>query len=359
MKSDVIPAQAGIQKLRPRWITDRAIARLVRNVELSRCDCVAALAALSICGAGYATAQNYPSKPIRFIVPFAAGGGTDFVARIVGQRLNEALGQPLVIDNRGGAGGAIGTDLAAKAAPDGYTLLLGSAGPLAIQPGLSARLPYDPLRDFAPITLVSSMPYVLLVHPSLPVKSVQELIALARAKPGQLNFGSPGNGTTTHLATELFKMLAKVDVLHVPYKGVAPALADLLAGQVQFMSGDLSTVLPQVKAGRLRALAVTGERRSPNVPELPTIAESGVPGYAASGWFGVLAPAATPRSIITRLNAVIVKGLMNADTRERLVALGGEVVANTPTEFASYLRDDLAKWSKLIKTIGLKPDSVN
>ena len=301
-------------------------------------------------------AQNYPTKPIRMICPFAPGGGTDFVARIVGKELNDALGQPLVIDNRGGAGGAIGTELAARSTPDGYTLLLGSAGPLAIQPGLSARLPYDPLKDFAPVTLVSSMPYVLVVHPSLPVKSMQELLALARAKPGQLNFASPGNGTTTHLATELLKMLAKIDVVHVPYKGVAPALTDLLAGQVQFMSGDLSSVLPQVKAGRLRALAVTGEKRSSFVPELPTIAESGVPGYAASGWFGVLAPAATPRGIITRLNAVIVKGIRGAEAHQRLAALGGDVVANTPAEFAAYIRADLAKWSKLIKVIGLKPE---
>ena len=301
-------------------------------------------------------AQNYPTKPIRMICPFAPGGGTDFVARIVGKELNDALGQPLVIDNRGGAGGAIGTELAARSTPDGYTLLLGSAGPLAIQPGLSARLPYDPLKDFAPVTLVSSMPYVLVVHPSLPVKSMQELLALARAKPGQLNFASPGNGTTTHLATELLKMLAKVDVVHVPYKGVAPALTDLLAGQVQFMSGDLSSVLPQVKAGRLRALAVTGAQRSSFVPELPTIAESGVPGYAASGWFGVLAPAATPRGIITRLNAVIVKGIRGAEAHQRLAALGGDVVANTPAQFAAYIREDLAKWSKLIKAIGLKPE---
>ena len=301
-------------------------------------------------------AQNYPTKPIRMICPFAPGGGTDFVARIVGKELNDALGQPLVVDNRGGAGGAIGTELAARATPDGYTLLLGSAGPLAIQPGLSARLPYDPLKDFAPVTLVSSMPYVLVVHPSLPVKSMQELLALARAKPGQLNFASPGNGTTTHLATELLKMLAKVDVVHVPYKGVAPALTDLLAGQVQFMSGDLSSVLPQVKAGRLRALAVTGAQRSSFVPELPTIAESGVPGYAASGWFGVLAPAATPRGIVTRLNAVIVKGIRGAEAHQRLAALGGDVVANTPAEFAAYIRADLAKWSKLIKVIGLKPE---
>ena len=313
---------------------------------------IAALAALAAV-AGSAIAQGYPAKPVRFIVPFAAGGGSDYVARVVAHKFNEAFGQPLVVDNRGGAGGMIGTDLVAKASPDGYTLLLGSAGPLAIQPGLTPRIPYDPLRDFAPITLVTSMPYVLVVHPSLPVKSVRELIALARARPGQLNFASPGSGTTTHLATELFKMLAKVDVVNVPYKGVAPALADLLAGQVQFMSGDLSTVMPQVKAGRLRALAVTGAKRSALAPELPTIAESGLPGYEASGWFGVLAPAATPRDLVARLNAAIVKGISEADARERLAALGGDVVANSPAEFAAYLRDDLAKWSKLIEALGL------
>src|ERR1019366_8288464 len=241
MTSDVIPAQAGIQKLRPHWIPGHIITRLVPNVELSRCVCVAALAALLICGVSYAAAQSYPSKPIRFIVPFAPGGGVDFTARIVGQNLNAALGQPVVTDNRAGASGAIGTELVARSAPDGYTLLLGSAGPLTILPGLSRHLPYDSIRDFAPVTLVSSMPYLLVAHPSLPVKSVSDLIALARAKPGQLNFASPGNGSTTHLANELLKMLAKVDVVHVPYKGVAPALADLLAGQGQFMSGDLST----------------------------------------------------------------------------------------------------------------------
>jgi tripartite-type tricarboxylate transporter receptor subunit TctC len=317
------------------------------------CKVVAVVLAALASAAG---AQNYPNKPVRFIVPFAAGGGSDFVARVVAQKFNEAFGQPLVVDNRGGAGGAIGTELAAKSAPDGYTLLLGSAGPLAIQPGLTARLPYDPLKDFAPITLVTSIPYVLVVHPSLPVKSVRELIALAKAKPGQLNFASPGNGTTTHLATELLKMLAKIDVVNVPYKGVAPAVTDLLAGQVQFMSGDLSTVMPQVKAGRLRALAVTGANRSPQAPELPTVAEAGVPGYEAIGWFAVLAPAATPRDLVTRLNAVIVKGVTEADARERLAALGGDVVANTPAEFAARIRDDLAKWSALIKTIGLKPE---
>ena len=313
------------------------------------------VAAALIASAG-AGAQSYPAKPVRLIVPFAAGGGADYVGRIVGQKFLEALGQPLIIDNRGGAGGAIGTELAAKAPADGYTLLLGSAGPLTIQPGLSARLPYDPIKDLAPITLVSSIPYVMVVHPSLPARSLRELVSLARAKPGQLNFGSPGNGTTTHLATELFKQLAKVDVVHVPYKGVAPAVNDLLAGQTQFMSGDLSTLMPQVKAARLRALGVTGATRSALAPELPTIAEAGLPGYEAIGWFAVLAPAATPREIATRLHAAIAKGITEPDARDKLAALGGDVVASTPAEFAARIREDLAKWSRLIRTIGLKAE---
>jgi tripartite-type tricarboxylate transporter receptor subunit TctC len=299
-------------------------------------------------------AQPYPSKPIRLIAPFAAGGGADYVARVAGQKIGAALGQPVVIDNRGGAGGAIGTELAARSPADGYTLLLGSQGPFAILPVISPRLAYDPIRDFAPVTVVCSFPFVLVVNPALPVKSVQELIALAQAKPGQLNFGSPGNGSTTHLANELLKVLAKIDVVHVPYKGVAPAVADVLAGQLQFMSGDLSTLMPQVKAGKLRALAITGAKRSPLVPELPTVAEAGLPGYEASGWFGVIAPASTPREIVARLNAVLVAGLTQTDARERLAALGGEVVANTPTEFAARIKEDLAKWRKLVTTIGLK-----
>jgi len=309
--------------------------------------------------AGLAPAQNYPNKPIRMVSPFAAGGGVDFTARFIGQKISEGLGQTVVVENRAGAGGAIGTEFVAKAPPDGYTLLLGSAGPMTILPGLTAKLPYDPLKDFAPITLVTSMPFVLVVHPSLPVKTVKELLALARAKPGQLNFGSPGNGTTTHLAEELLKMSANVDMVHVPYKGVAPALTDLLAGQVQFMSGDLSTVMPQVRAGKLRAIAVTSSKRSAQVPDLPTIAEGGLPGYDASGWFGVLAPAATPVDLVTRLHAVIVKGISTPEARERLASLGGDVVGNTPAEYAVFLRADLAKWSKLIKTIGLKAESAN
>ncbi|HEV8517440.1 MAG TPA: tripartite tricarboxylate transporter substrate binding protein [Burkholderiales bacterium] len=306
--------------------------------------------------AAHAAGQNYPTKPIRLIVPFAAGGGVDFTARVVAQKLGEAYGQPVVADNRAGAAGVIGTELAAKAPPDGYTLLMGSAGPLAILPGVAERVPYDPVRDFAPITLVSSMPFVLVVHPSLAVKSVQDLVALARAKPGQLNYASPGSGATTHLAMELFKALAKVDIVHVPYKGVAPAMSDLLAGQVQLMSGDLSTLMPQIKAGKLRALALSGAKRSALAPELPTIAESGVAGYEASGWFGVLAPAATPRPLVSHLNSAIVKGISDTDARERLAALGGDVVGGTPGEFALRLREDLAKWRNLIKAIGLKAE---
>jgi tripartite-type tricarboxylate transporter receptor subunit TctC len=310
--------------------------------------------ALLLAGA-YALAQPYPTKPIRLIAPFAPGGGADFVGRVAAQKLGAALGQAVVVDNRAGAGGAIGTELAARSPADGYTLLVGSQGPFAILPAISAHLAYDPVRDFAPVTLVSSFPFVLVVHPSLPVKSVQELIALAQAKPGQLNFGAPGNGSTTHLAIELLKVLAKIDVVNVSYKGVAPVVADLLAGQLQFMAGDLSTVMPQVRAGRLRALAITGAKRSPLVPELPTIAEAGVPGYEASGWFGVMAPAATPRELIVRLNAALVKGIMEADAQERLAALGGEVVANTPAQFAARIRDDIAKWKKLVTIIGFKP----
>ena len=301
--------------------------------------------------------QPYPTKPIRMIVPFAPGGGVDFTARLVGQKLGAAFNQSVVADNRAGAAGVIGTELAAKALPDGYTLLLGSAGPLAILPGMAERLPYDPLRDFAPVALASTFPFLLVVHPSSPAKSVAELIAYARARPGQLNYASAGNGSTTHLATALFKSMASIDIVHVPYKGAAPAFADLLAGQVQLMAGDLSTLMPQVKAGKLRALAVTGAKRSALAPELPTVAESGVAGYEAIGWFGVLAPAATPRALVARLNAEINAALGTADARERLNALGGDAAGGTPAEFAARMRDDLAKWGRLIKSLGLRDEA--
>jgi tripartite-type tricarboxylate transporter receptor subunit TctC len=303
-----------------------------------------------------AHAQNYPTKPLRFVVPFAPGGGSDLVARTVAQKITEAIGQPVIVDNRAGAAGTIGADIAAKSPPDGHTLLLGSNGPLAINPSLYAKLPYDAARDFAPVSLVTVMPFVLVTHPSLPVKTVKDLVALARAKPGELNYGSPGNGSTTHLANELLKSMTGMKIAHVPYKGVAPAATDLISGQVQMMSGDLSTLLPYVRAGRMRAIAVTAARRSKLLPDVPTIAESGVPGYEASGWFGVLVPAATPVPIIERLHAAIAKGLSASDARERLGAFGGEVPASTPEQFGAHIRTEAAKWNKLIKAIGLKAE---
>jgi tripartite-type tricarboxylate transporter receptor subunit TctC len=309
------------------------------------------------CSAAGAHAQTYPAKAVRFVVPFAPGGGSDLVARTVAVKLTEALGQPVVIDNRAGAAGTIGADIAAKSPPDGHTLLLGSNGPLAINPSLYAKLPYDASRDFAPVSLVTVMPFVLVVHPSLPVKSVKELIALAKSRPGQLNYGSPGNGSTTHLANELLKSMTGMQIAHVPYKGVAPAATDLISGNIQMMSGDLSTLVPHVRSGRMRPLAVTSARRSTLLPDLPTVAEAGVPGYEAIGWFGVLVPAGTPAAIVERLNSAMVKGLAARDARQRLSAFGGDVAVGTPEQFAAHIRTEAAKWGKLIKAIGLKADS--
>ena len=311
-------------------------------------------AALLLVAASSAYAQTYPSKPLRFVVPFAAGGGSDLVARAVSAKLTEALGQTVVVDNRAGAAGTIGTDIVAKSPPDGHTLLLGSSGPLAINPSLYAKLPYDAARDFSPVALVTVMPFLLVVHPALPVRSLKEFIALAKARPNQLNYGSPGSGSTTHLANELLKSMTGIAIVHVPYKGVAPAATDLISGQVQMMSGDLSTLMPHVRSKRMRALAVTSAKRSSLLPDIPTVEEAGVPGYDASGWFGVLVPAATPPAIVERLNAAVGKGLAAADSRERLAALGGEVGGGTPEQFAAHIRGEAAKWSKLIRTLGIK-----
>lgn len=316
---------------------------------------IAALA--GTCPAASTYAQTYPAKAVRFVVPFAPGGGSDLVARTVAMKLTEALGQPVVIDNRAGAAGSIGADIAAKSPPDGHTLLLGSNGPLAINPSLYAKLPYDAARDFAPVSLVTVMPFVLVVHPTLPVKSVKELIALAKARPGQLNYGSPGNGSTTHLANELLKSMTGMQIAHVPYKGVAPAATDLISGNIQMMSGDLSTLMPHVRSGRMRPLAVTSSRRSALLPDMPTVAEAGVPGYEAIGWFGVLVPAGTPAAIVERLNSAMLKGLAAPDARQRLSAFGGDVAVGTPEQFAAHIRTEAAKWEKLIKAIGLKADS--
>jgi len=293
--------------------------------------------------------QAYPSKPIRLIVPFAAGGGNDNVARLVGKRLSDSLGQQLVIDNRPGAGGVLGAELAAKAAPDGYTLFLGGVASHAVNPNLNDRLSYDPIRDFAPVVLLASAPLVLVVHPSVPADSVKAFVALARSKPGQLNYASNGNGSSSHLAAVMFDSMTGVDMVHVPYKGLSPALADLLSGRVQVMFSSVVAILPHIKAEKLRGLAVTGSRRLPSMPNLPTIAESGLPGYEASSWYGVLAPAGTPREIVARLNSELVKVLDQPEVRGSLLAEGAEPIGGTPEQFAAHIRSEKERLGKLIR----------
>jgi tripartite-type tricarboxylate transporter receptor subunit TctC len=303
-----------------------------------------------------ATGQSYPSKPIRLVVPFPAGGTTDLLARAMAQKLSEALGQQVVVDNRPGAGGNIGSDIVAKSAPDGYTLLMGTVGTHAINVSLYAKMPYDAVKDFAPIVLVAGVPNVLVVHPALPVKTVPDLIKLAKEKPDSINFASSGNGTSIHLSGELFKSLTGVQMAHVPYKGSAPALTDLLGGQVQIMFDNLPSALPHIKAGKLRAIAVTSTKRAPALPDLPTIAESGVPGFEASSWFGMLAPAGTPREIVLRINAEANKALQAGDMKEKLLAQGAEAVGNSPEFFAEYIRSETTKWAKVVKDSGAKVD---
>jgi len=300
-------------------------------------------------------AQSYPSKPIRFIVPFAPGGGTDVLARLLAPRLTESLGQPVVVDNRGGAGGVIGADIAAKAPADGYTIVLGSPGPLTINPNLQ-KLPYDPQRDFAPIVLATISPFTMVVHPSLPVGSVKEFIALAKAKPGSLNFGTSGNGAVNHFSAEQFKSLAGVDLVHIPYKGSGPAALDLVAGRLHVMFENLPTVLPHVRSGKLKMLAVGTKTRSALVPEYPTVAEAGVPGYESSTAFGVLAPAKTPAAIITRLNQESSKAVQRPDSRDKLSGLGLEPVGGTPQQYAAHLKEELANYGRIVKTAGIRID---
>jgi tripartite-type tricarboxylate transporter receptor subunit TctC len=303
-----------------------------------------------------AFAATYPVRPIRFIVPFAPGGGGDIVGRIVGQRLSERLGKPLIVDNRGGAGGTLGTDLAAKDAPDGYTLLLGNVGPLALSPSLYPGLSYAPARDLAPVTMVASFPNLLVSNASLPVKSVQELVAYAKARPGKLNFASAGSGTSTHLAAELFKSEAGIDVVHVPYKGGAAALTDVISGQVAYYFGSLPSSLPLARSGKLRALAVTSLKRSPAAPDIPTVAESGYRGFETSAWYGLLVPAGTPRDIIAKLNAGTMFVLGLPDVKERLAQEGSEPMGNSPAEFGAYIKSEIAKWASVVKTAHVKAD---
>lgn len=311
---------------------------------------------LALAAGQLAAGQGYPDKPIRMIVPFAPGGGADFIARPLGQRLAESLGQSIVIDNRGGANGAIGSEAAARATPDGYTLLFGSAGPITIGPILNPKLPYDSVRDFVPVALLADVPFSLIAHPSVPVKSVKDLIGFARSSPGKLTYGSSGTGGAPHLAGELFKNMAKVDMVHVPYRGVGPALSELLGGQIGLLFVSINVVQQHVRAGRLNALATTGDRRSPIAPDLPTMAESGLPGFKAGTWYGVLAPSRTPRAIVTQLNAEMNRVLALPEMKERLVAQGAEPSGNTPEQFAAFMRAERQKWERVVKTGRIRLD---
>ncbi|MGH9576289.1 MAG: Bug family tripartite tricarboxylate transporter substrate binding protein [Terriglobales bacterium] len=306
--------------------------------------------------AGPVAGQQYPARPIRMIIGFPPGGGTDIIGRIVGQRLSEVLGQQILPDNRGGASGQIAAELTAKAPPDGYTVMMAHIAAISILPTLIARLPYDPQRDFSPISLVAIGPNLLVVHPSVPAKSVKELVALAKARPGQLHYASPGAGTVQHLAGELFKLQAKVDMLHVPYKGSGQSIVDLIAGNVHLDFDSVPPVLPHVRSGRLRALAVTSEKRFSILPDIPTVTEGGVPGFDMSTWWGLVAPAAVSKDIIARLQAETVKVLRQPDVKEKIAFAGADTVGNTAEEFAAFIRAERAKYARIVKEANIKLD---
>jgi len=298
---------------------------------------------------------QYPERPIRLIVSYPPGGGTDVTARIIVGKLSEGVGKQFVIDNRSGAGSMIGTDLVAKAAPDGYTLLM-SDTTFGIVPGLYPKVPYDTLRDFQPVTQVTSVPVGLVVNPGVPARSVKELVALARAKPGGLNFGSGGVGTPVHMAGELLKIAAKIDIVHIPYKGAGPAFTDLLGGHFQMMFPTLQSAVPHIKSGRLRLLALTTEKRSSAFPDTPTMDEAGVPGVIAVAWFGVHAPRATPKAIIARLHAEVVKVLQDPGVRQRFESEGADIIGSTPERFSSFVANEITKWTRVVKEAGIKAD---
>lgn len=318
---------------------------------------LAAFAAAIALVASPAVAQGaYPQKPIRLIVPSPPGDGSDLMARAIGERLTQAWGQAVVVDNRGGAGGRVGTEAAAKAPADGYTLIMGNAGSHGINAALYRDLSYDIERDFIPITQVMRAPNVLVINPSLPAKDVREFVALLKANPGKYSYGSGGNGSSAHFTAELFKSMAGVDIAHIPYKGATPALTDVIAGQVVMFMGNLPPAIGHVKAGRVRALAVTTAQRSSLVPDLPTMAEAGLPGFETVAWFGLFAPAGTPREIVERIRDEVAKIVQQPDIRERIVALGGEPVGNTPAEFAAIVRSDIAKWKGVAKAASIVAD---
>jgi len=312
---------------------------------------------LTLCvmlAAASAQSQTWPSKPIRFIVPFPPGGGTDVLARTVSPKLGEGLGQQVVIDNRSGAGGMIGVELGAKSAPDGYTLVIATVGQISINPNLYAKMPFDPVKDLAPIILAGNIFNVLIVHPALPAQSVKALIALARARPGELNYGSSGTGAADHLSAELFQVMTKTKMVHVPYKGGPLAIIDLISGNLQLMFSTVPTAVGLIKGGKVRAMAITNSNRFPLMPELPTVAEAGIPGFAVNNWTGVFVPAATPADIIARLNAEFVKVLAMPDVKKRLLGNGIDAMSNTPQQFATYIRVETAKWASVIKDANVK-----
>jgi tripartite-type tricarboxylate transporter receptor subunit TctC len=303
-----------------------------------------------------AQAQSYPTKPIRLIVPFPPGGGNDVIARVIAQKLGERLGQQVIVDNRAGANGIVGLQALMQSPPDGYTLAVGAAGPLAVNPSLYDKLPYDPLKDFSPITNMVNYPLLLVVHPSVPVKNTQDLINLAKAKPKQLYFASPGSGNSGHLAGELLNSMANVQTVHVPYKGQGPALSDLISGQVQMLYSSIPSVLPQVKSGQLNALAVGSAKRVPSLPDIPTISESGVPGYEAYSWVGMVAPAKTPKDIVNRLNREIVDILKQKDVSEKLNQQGALPVGDSPEQFGAYIKTEIEKWGAVVRAANIKAD---
>lgn len=299
--------------------------------------------------------QPYPTKPIRLIVPFAPGGGNDFLARLVGQKLGERLGQPFVVDNRAGASGIVATDMVAKAQPDGYTLLLGFVGPLALNPHLE-KVPYNPVRDFAAASLLASSYHILVVHPAVPARSVKELIGFAKARPGEINYASSGSGATLHLIGELFKSVAGISITHIPYKGAGPAAIAVISGEAQMMFSSTTAVLPHIRTNRLAALAVTSPNRSPLVPEVPTLVESGLRGVEVGSWYALVAPAATPREIIARLNAELIKLAATPDYRQQLEKQAFEPLTSSPEQFPAFVKAELEKWGKVIKAAGIKLD---
>ena len=317
------------------------------------------IAVLGAIGSGAALAQTaatFPAKPVRFIAPFPPGGSTDLLARLVAIKLTEAWGQQVTVENRGGAGGTIGVELAARAAPDGYTIVMGHVGTFGFNPTLYPKLPYDAIRDFAPITVLATVPNGMAVHPSLPVKTARDFVALAKAKPGELLYASGGSGSASHLAGEYFKLLTKIDMVHVPYKGTGPAMISMISGQTTMTITGMVALMPHVKSNRLKLLGVATMKRLSIMPDIPTINESGVPGYDANQWYGVLTQAAVPRDIIAKLHADIVKVLARPDIKERLAADGAEAVANTPEQFAAHIKAEIARWAPVVKASGAKPD---